>query len=455
MSLRGKVVLGDFFHAPTYGAIDVLAEALVSIDEAGRIDGVYEHGHAAFKDIESRAQSEGRLLALGKGRCVLPGFVDLHVHAPQYPQLGQALDAPLEVWLEKYTFPLEARYADTEFAKKSYALLVADLLAAGTTTALYFATVHLEATKILADLCLAGGQRALVGKVVMDHPDTCPSYYRDAGADAALADTRALIEYIQAHPGNAEGRVLPAITPRFVPSCTDAALEGLGAIARETGCHVQTHCSESDWAHGHVLERMGKSDTATLDGYGLLARRSVLAHANFMSEDDFDLMVQSGASIAHCALSNAYFAGAVFPLKRALEKGVRVGLGTDVSGGPTHSMFEATRMTLHAARMLEAGVDSRKPASERGVPGSAIDFATAFHLATAGGGNALELPVGTFEVGMNFDAMVVNVDSPHGTIRAIGDITPEELLQKIVYSASRPNIADVYVGGDRVAGAGS
>src|SRR5690606_32467602 len=109
-------------------------------------------------------------------------------------------------------------------------------------------------------------------------------------------------------------------------------------------------------------------------------------------------------------------------------------------------MFEATRMTLAAARMLDSGVDARKPAAERGVPGSAIDFATAFHLATAGGGDALDLPVGTFETGMFFDALVIDPDAPGGTVRVIGEVAPENLLQKIVYSASRANIAEVYVG---------
>ena len=115
-------------------------------------------------------------------------MVDCHVHAPQYPQLGLALDRPLEVWLDTYTFPLEARYADLGFAAPRYEALVDDLLALGTTTALYFATVHLDASKLLADICIDKGQRALIGKVVMDHPESCPDYYRDASAETALAD---------------------------------------------------------------------------------------------------------------------------------------------------------------------------------------------------------------------------------------------------------------------------
>lgn len=452
MSARNRVVQGRFFHAPVRGDIDILDDALVSVGDDGRIAKVLRAGEPGYADLVESAAAEDRLLAFDDRHCILPGLVDLHVHAPQYPQLGEALDVPLEVWLDTYTFPLEARYADPDFAQASYSVLVDDLLAAGTTTALYFATIHLDATKSLADICLAKGQRALVGKVVMDHPGTCPDYYRDPDTRVALAETRDLIEYVRSHPQNREGRVLPVITPRFVPSCSDEALAGLGELAAETGCHMQTHCSESDWAHTHVAERMGMSDTESLDRFGLLGRRSVLAHSNFMSDGDFAIMAGRGSAVAHCALSNAYFAGSVFPLRRALERNVRVGLGTDISGGPAHSMFEATRMTIQAARMLESGVDPNRPAHERGVPDSRIDFATAFHLATAGGGDALDLLIGTFEPGRYFDALVIDTQAKDGTIRIFDSTSAENMLHKTVYVASKPNIKHVFVNGERVAG---
>ncbi len=348
---------------------------------------------------------------------MLPGFVDLHVHAPQYAQLGQALDVPLEVWLDKYTFPLEARYADLDFARPRYTALVADLLASGTTTALYFATVDEAPTRLLADICLAKGQRGLIGKVAMDDPDSCPEYYRDASADAAIAATRSLIDYIRAHPDNAAGRVLPVVTPRFIPSCTDEVLQGLGRLAAECDCHIQTHCSESDWAHHHGLARFQATDTASLDGFGLVTRKTVLAHSNFITAADMNLIAARGGAVAHCPLSNAYFAGAVFPLRRALEKGIHVGLGTDISGGPSASMFDAARLAVVASRLLESGVDADLPATSRGWPQSRIDMATAFHLATAGGGIALDLPIGRFEVGCHFDAMVIDTVAEAGGIR--------------------------------------
>jgi guanine deaminase len=438
--LRGRSIRGTFVHAPVRGQIEVLEDAVISIAADGTIAAV-----ASAAD----GVPEGTI-EVPEGQLILPGFVDLHIHAPQYPQLGLALDEPLEVWLGKYTFPLEARYADLDFARERYETLVADLLASGTTTALYFATVHRQATELLAEICLSRGQRALVGKVVMDDPASCPDYYRDASAESAVAETRSVINYIRTMPHN--DRVLPVVTPRFIPSCTDEALAGLGALARECDCHVQTHCSESDWAHGYALERYGKTDTVALDGFGLLGRKTVLAHSVFLTDDDMSTIVAAGAGVAHCALSNMYFGNAVFPLRRALEKGLHVGLGTDISGGPSGSMLEACRATAQASRMLEGGVDAKDSRETRGVPNSRVDMLTAFHLATAGGGVALDLPIGIFRPGYHFDALIMDPAAEAGTVRLFG-AEPAERIEQILYTASRPNIAATFVGGDLVSGA--
>jgi guanine deaminase len=453
--LKGKTLLASGFHAPRLGEIDELRDALISIGADGVISSVLRPGDEGYDAGLAAARRAGALVTLPKGCYLLPGLVDLHVHAPQYPQLGQALDVPLEVWLHKYTFPLEARYADIVFARHSYRLLVDDLLANGTTTALYFATIHRDATRVLVDTCLERGQRALVGKVAMDNPDQCPDYYRDASADAAIEGTQDLVDYVRTHPDNRHGLVSPAITPRFIPSCSDASLEGLGALAQACGCHVQTHCSESDWEHGYVLARHGMTDTESLDRFGLLGRRSVLAHANFITASDMETILARRSAVAHCPLSNAYFANAVFPLKAVLEKGLNVGLGSDISGGPSASLFEGMRGAVMASRMLETGTDPDLPPARRGTRGSArIDFRHAFHLATAGGGIALDLQVGQFAPGYHFDAIAIDTDAEGGSIRLMGDLDDgDRILQKIVYSASRANIAAVWVDGRNVAGA--
>jgi guanine deaminase len=244
--------------------------------------------------------------------------------------------------------------------------------------------------------------------------------------------------------------VLPAITPRFIPSCTDELLQGLGRLARETGCHVQTHCSESDWEHRFVLDRYGVTDTVALDRLGLLSRRTILAHGNFIDGPDVARILEAGAGIAHCPLSNVYFSDAVFPLRRMLEQGVHVGLGTDISGGASPSILENARQAVIASRILESGVDPRLSRASRRAPGSRIDAATAFWLATAGGGIALDLRIGLFREGYQFDAIILDGRTPGSNLQLEPNAAPEKILQRIVYHATRTDIGEVWVANRRV-----
>jgi len=403
------------------------------------------------RQAATRFRAEGRLNALEAGQIMIPGLVDLHVHAPQWPQLGLRLDLPLEQWLQRYTFPLEARYADPAFAADVYPVLVDALLAQGTTTAVYYATIHVEASVLLAQTCLTKGQRALVGRVAMDHPGECPDWYRDASAEAGVADTRRFIEAVQALPGAETGLVRPAITPRFIPACTDALLEGLGRLAAETGCHVQTHVSESDWEHDHVLARCGASDAAALDAAGLLTRRSVLAHGVFLNGSDLDLLAARGAGVAHCPLSNVYFSDAVLPVRKVFAHGVNIGLGTDISGGANASMLNSARHAVIASRVLESGVDAEVPRAARRREGARITVAEAFWLATAGGGVVLDTAIGLFKPGYAFDALVID---PSRDLTAAPHAAPDELLEKLIYLGAPSNIASVWVAGRRVSGPG-
>jgi guanine deaminase len=439
---------GRAIHAPD--AVETLPNALILVDETGVIRGV-EPDVAAGDPRLDGYRAAGRLTAFADDEVLLPGLVDLHIHAPQFPQLGTALDVPLETWLQAHTFPLESRYADVAFAEAVYTRLVETLLANGTTTALYFATIHLPATQRLAEICLSMGQRALIGRVAMDEPAQCPAYYRDDSAEAAIADTRALIDFIRTMPGNERALVRPVVTPRFVPACSDALLAGLGALAQETGCHVQTHCSESDWEHQHVRARCGCTDTEALDRAGLLGRQTVLAHGNFIEPEDVARVRARGGAVAHCPLSNVYFAGAVFPLRRMLAEGLHIGLGTDIAGGASASLFESARQAVACSRLLESGTDAGKPAGERGMPGARIDVPTAFRLATAGGGEALDLPVGLFRPGYAFDAIAVQSGRRDGNVVFAPEEDGDTILQRIVMGAGRGDIARVWVAGRLVA----
>jgi guanine deaminase len=455
MSIRASVPIdrafrGTALHAPVRGELEVLTDALIVVGADGRIRDILCPDSPQRAAVTADFAAAGALVTLLDDEFWLPGLVDLHVHAPQWPQLGKALDRPLEDWLQAHTFPLEARFADVEFAESVYESLVDGLLANGTTTATYYASLHLPATQRLADICLRRAQRALIGRVAMDDATQCPPFYCDPSAALAEAETRAFIAYVQGLPGNADGLVKPVITPRFIPACTNDLLLRLGRLARETGCHVQTHCSESDWEHRYVLDRCGVSDTAALERFGLLTRRTILAHGNFVGDADLDLILRHGAGIAHCPLSNVFFSDAVFPLRRILERGVHVGLGTDIAGGASPSILENARQAVIASRSLESGVDARLAREERRRPESRVDALTAFWLATTGGGVALDLPIGLFREGFQFDAIRIDAGQAGSNLRLAPEDSPTDLLQKILYHAARANLREVWVATRRV-----
>jgi guanine deaminase len=452
--MREKTVRGRLIHTPVLGEVSIHEDALLAVGADGNIDALIDSHSPDFSSALDAAERRRALVTLADGQYLLPGLVDLHVHAPQWPQLGKALHLPLYDWLQQYTFPLEARYDDLDFARANYASLVTNLLANGTTTAAYYGSVHLEATRLLAEIALASGQRAIVGKVAMDNADQCPDYYRDVSTDSGLEDTRAFIEYVYDIAGSEGALVRPAVTPRYIPSCTDGMLSGLGQMAQEFDCHVQTHCSESDWQHAYVLERHGMKDTDSLDRFGLLTNKTILAHGILIDDADMATIRHRQSGIAHCPLSNLYFSNAVFPARRALDSGLKVGLGTDISGGPSASILQNCQQAVNVSRALEDGVDPRRAAAERGTPDSRINYREAFWMATVGGAKVLGLPIGQFEAGYAFDAMVVDTRVADSNLLVWKDLdSDDDILQKIVNNAGRQDVTNVWVQGRLVKGA--
>lgn len=448
MTFPCLVVQGTAFHTPEQGHLEVLENCAIAVNASGVIEDVLSPAADGYDLLIDGAAARNVLHRLGVNNYLIPGLIDLHIHAPQWPQLGKALDAPLEDWLQKYTFPLEAKFADHDYARAVYDNLVQTLLAHGTTTAVYFGSVDYQANVILAEACLRHGQRALVGKVAMDHVDQCPDYYRDASAREALEDSRRFVEEVRAMQPGGTPLVLPAITPRFIPSCTDDLLRGLGLLAAQMGCHVQTHCSESDWEVSHVLDRLGKTDAEALDGFGLLTDKTILAHSNFVTDPDMALMARKGSAVAHCSLSNAYFANAVFPIRRALAHGVAVGLGTDISGGFSPSIFEAARYALMASRHACCGTAPDRSRQTRGSGETPLTTVESFWLATAAGGEALSLPIGQLKPGYAFDALNVCANTKASGFRQdTGIDSSADIFEKLVLTADKSCICDVWVNG--------
>lgn len=411
-------------QTPHVDRLDVLEHAVVTFDDDGVITAVAADRHA---DVD---------VDLGDAVVLIPGYVDTHVHAPQWPQVGTGLDLPLDQWLFEYTFPLEARYDDVDFARRVWDDLVPSLLAHGTTTAVYYGARNVEATAELAEACVRHGQRALVGRVAMDHPDGTPEYYRDESAVVSVDLSARSVERIAAL-ADPLGLVAPVVTPRFIPSCTDASLEGHAELAASAGVRIQTHCSEGDWEHRHVFDRCGVTDTAALDRFGLLREHTVLAHATHLDDADRSLIAAAGAGIAHCPLSNAYFSNRPFAARAALDAGVRVGLGTDIAGGPSPSLIG----------QCEHAIVTSQRVAEAGAPAARIDAVTAFWMATVGGAEVTGLPVGLLAPGRQFDAVAISLDRL-GVDRGLDG--PQRVFDKIVHLSGHDDVRTVWVAGKQV-----
>lgn len=446
-----KAIVATYFHTPTHGQLEYQEQALITINQDGVIDRIVPADDGDYQPLIALFEERGTLIRLTNGQYLLPGFIDTHIHAPQWPQAGIALDAPLDVWLNEHTFPLEAKYKDIDFAKEVYTDLVATLLARGTTTALYFGTIHKESSFELVKIAAEKGQRALVGKVVMDDPQGNPDFYRDASTEIALQETEEFIQEVRAYGKDVIQGVYPVVMPRFAPSCTDEALAGLGALAQKYDTHVHTHCSEGQWEHDFTYKRFGKTDTEALRDFGLFGKKSVMAHSNFINDDDAAIFAENQTAVAHCPISNVYFANSIIPIKHLKELDVQVGLGTDISGGFSPSLYDGIKQAVMSSRQLEDGVDTRLPQPQRGVPDSRISVVEGFSFATLGGGEALDLPIGLIKEGYTADFQVIDTKAKENRIQGFGVFEElGQIFEKILYLANQSNIQQVYVQGKLV-----
>ena len=445
-----KIIKASFFHSPKYGDIEFLKQALVFVSSNGIISKVIRQDDENYLELLEKHSKDNNFFDF-KDKIILPGFIDLHIHAPQWPQAGLALDDELSYWLNNFTFPLESKYQDLDYAREVYSDLVKTLLANGTTSAMYFGTIHNEATLELAKICASYGQRGFVGKVVMDDKTMNPDFYRDNSTKEAIDNTEKFILDVQTLAKDVFQGVYPVITPRFVPSCTDNALLELGKLAKKYNCYIQSHCSESDWEHNFVIERFGKRDSEVLDQFGLLTDKSVIAHGNFINSEDADIFKKQKSSVCHCPISNSYFANAVFPVNQLKKQGLNICLGTDISGGFSPSLYDNIKHTVMASRMLNDGVDNKLDANNRGTNNARVSVFEAFYLATTGGGEALKLPLGIFKEGYICDFQVIDINSPSNKLpKYLDNEEDKHLLQKILYLSTSENIREVWVQGKQI-----
>ncbi|RAH52982.1 chlorohydrolase family protein [Aspergillus piperis CBS 112811] len=406
-----------------------------------------------------------------------PGFIDTHIHAPQYPNAGIFGDAGLLHWLLNYTFPIEASFGSTKFpsipppnAYRVYNQVIARTLANGTTCASYFATIHVPATNLLASLCLARGQRALIGRVCMDRPEQCPDYLRDESPDIAIDKTQDSIDHI--HRIDPEGALIkPIVTPRFAPSCTPRSLGKLSKLAASYSppLHIQTHLAENldELELVHDLYPDANDYTSVYKYFKLLTPRTILAHCVHLSDDERTMIADNKAKLSHCPASNSALGSGICEVRKAIEAGITVGLGTDVSGGYSPSILETVRQACLVSRLLPhmSGSSEGQNKDNDGVPKEVLSIEEALYLATRGGAAVVDMAdqIGGFDQGMVWDAQLVKLGKFNpagkwgktGGVETAVDVFDEgqewkEKVHKWVWNGDSRNVRMVWVGGKLV-----
>lgn len=369
------------------------------------------------------------------GKLIVPGLVDLHVHAPQYTFRGLGLDMELLEWLERNTFPEEAKYRDIEYARAAYRIFAEDLRNGPNTRACIFATVHVPGTLALMDILEESGLITMVGKVNMDRNAS------DALLEAdAAASLRATEEWLDAVKGKYL-RTTPILTPRFVPSCTDALLDGLGEIQRRRGLPVQSHLSENRGEVKWVKELCPWSScyADAYDRFGLFGGPgcpTIMAHCVLSGEEEVALMKERGVYVAHCPQSNTNLASGVAPVRRYLEQGLRLGLGSDVAGGNQMSIFRAMADAIQASKLRWRLQDESL---------APLTVPEVFWMGTMGGGSFFG-KVGSFEAGYELDAVVLN----DARLCSVRRFSVEERLERMIYLAEECGVEAKFAAGTQL-----
>jgi guanine deaminase len=367
---------------------------------------------------------------------LLPGFVDTHVHYPQVRVIG-ALGMPLLEWLERCALPEECRLAETAYARDVAREFVAGLVAAGTTSALVFGSHFAGAVDVLFEEVTRAGLRVTAGLVVSDRALPEPLL---TTPERAYDEARTL-----AARWHGVGRTRYAVTPRFSYSASEAVLEACAAVLKdEPGTWFTSHVNENPAEVAEVSRLFAEAAhyVGTYDCHGLVGRSSVLAHNVHPTDDELAVLAGRGASVAHCPSSNSALGSGLFPLRRHVEHGVRVALGSDVGAGTGFSL-------------LKEGLQACFMQSLLGREGLPLTSTHLLHLATRAGAMALGLSddVGDLSVGRQFDAVWVRplADDPLD-VGLRHAASPEDALAKVFALGTPADVAGTWVAGTRLKG---
>ena len=398
-------------------------------------DGLLTLRDGKVVSLESWQIAEGRVdptrVTDLRGKLIVPGFIDTHIHYPQTEMIGAFGEQLLE-WLNQYTFPVESQYHCPDHAAKMSAFFLHQLLSNGTTTALVFGTVHKQSVDSLFSASQQLDMRLIAGKVMMDR--NAPEYLTET-PEESYQHTRELIER-----WHQRGRLSYALTPRFAPTSSPELLDKVRQLREEfPDVWMHTHLSENQqeiaWVKALFPERAGYLDV--YHHHQLTGKRSVFAHCLHLEDQEWQCLHDTDSSIAFCPTSNLFLGSGLFNIKRCWQQGVRMGIGTDVGAGTTFNLLQ----TLGEAYKVGQLQQYKLSACE------------AFYHATLGGAHALDLDdvIGNFNPGKEADFVVLDAAvSPLQKLRNANSKDIWERLFVMMTLGDDRNIAQTWVSGKPV-----
>ena len=369
-----RLLKGNFIYSIDKNDIEIKENQYLLVKD-GKVEGFYNEVPSIAKDVKVEDY---------KDNIIIPGLSDLHVHAPQYAFRGMGMDMQLLDWLNTYAFKEEGKYKNLEYAKKQYSKFVDDVKNSATTRLSIFATLHKDATIMLMDLLEDAGVKAYVGKVNMDR--NSPEFLSEDTIESK-EDTIEWLEQIKDRYKN----IKPILTPRFIPSCTDKLMDEIQNINKKYKLPIQSHLSENtseiDWVAD--LHPDTNNYAEAYDKYNLFGKenKTIMAHCVHCPDDELNLIKQNNVPVAQCPQSNANLTSGIAPIKKMLDMGIDVGLGSDIAAGSSLSIFRAMSDAVQVSKLREAMTGEKN---------QILTLSEVFYLGTKGGGKFFG-NVGSFE----------------------------------------------------------
>ena len=413
------VIKGNIISASEYGKVDITENGYL-VSTNGIIDGVYKELPEKYKNYP--IEDYGDML-------VMQSFSDMHLHAPQYPMLGMGMDLELLDWLNIHTFPLEARFKNTDYAKEVYKRLSTELIKNGTTRVAMFSSLHKDSTLILMDELERAGICGFVGKVNMD---------QNGSKELEETTTESINETIDWIKKSNFKHIKPIITPRFTVSCTKELMKGLGEIANKYNLPIQSHLSEN-LNEIKLVKRLYPDCSEyyeTYKKYGLWNSKTLMAHCVHSTDKELESIKENGVYVVHCPSSNENVMSGYAHIKKMIERGINVVLGSDIAGGDHLSMFDNVAQAIRASKARNV-MDSYNTGF--------LTIEEAFYLSTSAPNKFFnELP--GFAKGNKLHALVLDDSKLFGT----KNLSIKERFERSFFLREDNAIVSVYSDGRKV-----